>query len=94
MMKIIVYNNDVVKAHRVLMKKLNNERLFKELHERQYFKSRAKKAREKHKLAINRYKKDLKAKQEQFLREEDRILIDSKRRAKEYKRQQQNTKRL
>ena len=42
-MKIYVRNNDISKAYRILNKKLHTEGFFKEIREKQFFKSKSEK---------------------------------------------------
>ena len=56
-MKIYVKNNNVVKAYKVLNKKLQAEGFYKELQSRAYFKSKGHKKREAHAAAVIREKR-------------------------------------
>jgi len=92
-MKIVVKNNNAVKAYKVLMKRLNKDGFFKELKEKQYYMSKGERKREKHKLAVVKAKKEQAKRQEYMLKEEQRIIIDAKKRSKELKKQRrQNPK--
>ena len=53
-MKIYVKNNNVVKAYKLLNKKLQGEGFYKELQSRAYFKSKGQRKREAHALAVVR----------------------------------------
>ena len=57
-MKIIVRNNDPLKAFKLLNRKLHEDNTFIELKERQYFKTKGEKRREKKKRAVARQKKE------------------------------------
>ena len=56
-MKIYVKNNNVVKAYKLLNKKLQDEGFYKELQSRYYFKSKGDKKREAKAVAVIREKK-------------------------------------
>jgi len=56
---VVVRNNDVNKALRVLKKKLVKDGLFKELRERTYFESKGTKKRKAKAAAIRRYKRKM-----------------------------------
>ena len=56
-MKIYVKNNNVVKAYKLLNKKLQAEGFYKELQSRAYFKSKGHKKREAHAAAVIREKR-------------------------------------
>ena len=56
-MKIYVKNNNVVKAYKVLNKKLQAEGFYKELQSRAYFKSKGQRKREAHAIAVVREKR-------------------------------------
>ena len=85
-MKIYVKNNNVVKAYKLLNKKLQGEGFYKELQSRHYFKSKGDKKREAHSVAIIREKKRQKKAEE--LREK----IEARQRMlnKKQKKQQHN----
>jgi len=87
-MNIEVKNNNIIKAYRLLMKKLDKDGLFKELKDKRYYKSKSLRRREKHEYAIKRIKKEDKKREEQKDKDESRILIESKKRAREYKQKQ------
>ena len=65
-MKIIVRNNNVDKAMRVLKNKLQQEGIFNELRERESFMSRGEKRRKDKAAAIRRSKKTLEKRLEEF----------------------------
>jgi len=56
-MKIYVKNNNVVKAYKLLNKKLQGEGFYKEIQSRAHFKSRGQKKREAHAAAVIREKR-------------------------------------
>jgi hypothetical protein len=90
-MEIIVKNNDAVKAYRVLMKKLNNEyngNFFKFLQEIEVYKPKSLKRILKNKKAVLEIKKEREKRHHSFEKEEQRQIIDSKKRAKEFKKNQ------
>lgn len=95
-MKIIVKNNDAVKAYKVLMKKLNKDGFFQELKNKKFYRSKGQKDREKHKLAVIKAKKEQTKRQEILLKEEKRVIIDAKKRSRERKKRLkgQNTKQI
>jgi ribosomal protein S21 len=57
-MKIIVRNNDPLKAFKLLNRKLHQDNIFIELKERQFFKTKGEKRREKKKRAVARQRKE------------------------------------
>ena len=65
-MKIIVRNNNVDKALRVLKNKLQQEGIFNELRGRESFMSRGEKRRKDKAAAIRRSKKTLEKRLEEF----------------------------
>ena len=65
-MKIIVRNNNVDKALRVLKNKLQQEGIFNELRERESFMSKGEKSRKDKAAAIRRSKKTLEKRLEEF----------------------------
>jgi len=87
-MKIEVKNNNITKAYRILMKKLDKDGLFKQVKDKRFHKSKSLKRREKHEYAVKRIKKKDIKREELAVRKEARVLIDSKKRAKEYKQRQ------
>lgn len=58
-MKISIkrYNNDVSKAYRVMMRKLNAEGFYTELKNKSFHVTKSQKEREERKMGIKRYKK-------------------------------------
>jgi small subunit ribosomal protein S21 len=62
MIEVVVRNNNVEKAMRVLKKKLLKDGLIKEIKERQYFSKPSEIKREAKKQQIRRYKKEQKLK--------------------------------
>lgn len=69
-MKIIVRNNDVSKALRILKKKLNNEGVFKEVRDRQSFTPPGEKRRLSEKAGRKRWLKKRVQLEQQFVRDE------------------------
>ena len=57
-MRIIVKNNDPLRAFKLLNRKLHEDNTFIELKERQHYKSKGEKKREKRKRAIARQRKE------------------------------------
>lgn len=96
-MKIIVRNNDAVKAYRVLMKNLNKEyngNYFRELRKKMRHTPKSQYKREKHEKAVLEVKKLEEKRYQWFLKEEKRAIIDSKKKARELKkRRKQETDR-
>ena len=72
-MKIYVRNNDISKAYRILNKKLHTEGFFKEIREKQFFKSRSEKKREALRAAKARWQKKRKLLEAQFEKQERNI---------------------
>lgn len=90
-MQIIVKNNDAIKAYRVLMKKLNNEykgNFFKFLQETEVYMSKSQKRILKRKRAVSEIRKEQAKRIKSFEKEETNQIIDSKKRAKEFKKKQ------
>ena len=56
-MKIYVKNNNVVKAYKLLNKKLQGEGFYKDIQSRAYFKSKGQRKREAHAIAVVREKR-------------------------------------
>jgi small subunit ribosomal protein S21 len=69
-MKIIVRNNDVSKALRILKKKLNNEGVFKEVRDRQSFTPPGEKRRLSEKAGRKRWIKKRALLEQKFIRDE------------------------
>jgi len=91
-MKIIVRNNDAVKAYRVLMKNLNkdfNGNYFKELRKNMHYTSKSEEKRLKHKKAVLESKREEEKRYQWFLKEEKKGIINSKKRARDFKKKQQ-----
>tara|TARA_E500000331_G_C16796129_1_gene514536 strand:+ start:212 stop:415 length:204 start_codon:yes stop_codon:yes gene_type:complete len=65
-MKIIVRNNNVDKAIRVLKNKLQQEGVFNELREREYYMTKGEKKRKAKAAAIRRNKKTLEKRLEEL----------------------------
>lgn len=57
-MRIIVRNNDPMKAFKLLNRKLYEDNTFNDLKDKQFFKSKGEKRREKKKKAIARQRKE------------------------------------
>lgn len=57
-MRIIVKNNDPLRAFKLLNRKLHEDNTFIELKERQHYKSKGEKRREKRKRAVARQRKE------------------------------------
>ena len=73
-MKIIVRNNDPLKAFKLLNRKLHQDNVFIELKERQFYKTKGEKRREKKKRAVARQKKE-QAKRELILQKLENQVI-------------------
>ena len=56
-MRVFVRNNDVSKAYRILSKKLHQEGFFKEIRDKQFFKSKGEKKRNSLRAAKVRWAK-------------------------------------
>ena len=69
-MKIYVRNNDVSKAYRILNKKLHHEGFFKEIRDKQFFKSKGEKKRDSLRAAKVRWAKKKKLLDMNFEKEE------------------------
>lgn len=94
-MKIIVRNNDAVKAYRVLMKNLNKEyngNYFKILRNNMRHTSKSEVKRLRHKKAVLENKIEEEKRYQWFLKEEKKGIINSKKRAKDFKKKQQTGK--
>ncbi len=83
-MKIYVKNNNVVKAYKLLNKKLQGEGFYKEIQSRAHFKSRGQKKREAHAAAVIREKR--RAEKAEVAREK----FEAKQRFANKRKQQQN----
>lgn len=90
-MEIKVKNNDAVKAYRVLMRKINkeyNNNYFRFLRSLEKYTPKSEEKRIRKKKAINEQKKSREAFKETLENEEKLQLVDSKKRAKDFKKQQ------
>ena len=90
-MKIIVKNNDAIKAYKVLMKKINkdskNNNFLREVIAKNSFITNTKRRQEKLRNAKYRENKKNQKNQEIFDKEEQWTVIQAKKRAKEFKKQ-------
>lgn len=77
-MKIFVKHNDVMKAYKVLTKKLNDEGVFKAARAKEYYLSPSQRVKAKKKLALSRWRKDQKKKTIAAQRQEEKHLRFSK----------------
>lgn len=77
-MKIYVKNNDVIKAYKILTKKVNDEGVLKTLKSREFYLSKSQRVRAKKKIALSRWKKDQKKKKMLEARQEQNFLLYSK----------------
>ena len=82
-MKIIVRNNDAMKAYKILMKKLKKDGFLDELKKKRHFTSKGELKRLRLKQAFSKHKKDQQKKIEILEKEEKRMLIESKKRTRE-----------
>ena len=73
-MRIVVKNNEPVKAYKVLMKKLKKEGVFQELYVKSFFRSKSQKRKEKHKCALIREKKRKDEREQELARSEQRLV--------------------
>ncbi len=87
-MKIVVRGNDVMKAYKILKRKLDAEGVFREMRDHRFYRSKSQKRIEKHKYAVARRRKEQAKREKDFERDERNAIIDSKKRAKQYKQQQ------
>ncbi|MBT4434836.1 30S ribosomal protein S21 [bacterium] len=69
-MKVIVRNNDISKAYKILNKKLHEDGVFKQVRDNQYHKSKGEKKREAARAGRARWLKKQKQLELKFLREE------------------------
>jgi ribosomal protein S21 len=72
-MRIVVRNNDPMKAFKLLNRKLYEDNTFIELKEKQFFKSKGEKRREKQKKAVARQRKEQATKKAIFDKLESQI---------------------
>lgn len=77
-MKIYVKNNDVVKAFKILTKKINDEGVLKTLKAKEHHFSKSQKLRAKKKIALARFRKEQKKKKQILDRQEQNFLLYSK----------------
>ena len=77
-MKIFVKHNDVTKAYKILMKKINDEGVFKTLKSKEHYLSKSQRIRAKKKIALSRFRKDQKKKRLIEARQEEKFLLYSK----------------
>lgn len=84
-MRIIVRNNDPMKAFKLLNRKLYEDNTFVELKDKQFFKSKGEKKREQKKRAIARQRKEQAAKKAIFDKLENQVIRGQNDRSK-YKR--------
>ena len=77
-MRINVRNNDVVKAFKILTKKINDEGIFKTLKSKEHYLSKSQKIRAKKKIALSRFRKEQKKKRMIEQRQEEKFLLYSK----------------
>ena len=73
-MRIIVKNNDPLRAFKLLNRKLHEDNTFIELKERQHYKSKGEKKREKRKRAIARQRKEDAKRLEKLQKIENQIM--------------------
>jgi ribosomal protein S21 len=84
-MRIVVRNNDPMKAFKLLNRKLYEDNTFTDLKERQFFKSKGEKKREQKKRAVARQRKEQAAKKAIFDKLENQVIRGQNDRSK-YKR--------
>lgn len=77
-MKIYVRNNDVIKAYKILTKKINDEGFLKTLKSKEHYLSKSQKIRVKKKAALARFRKEQKKKKQILDRQEQNFLLYSK----------------
>ncbi len=77
-MKIFVRNNDVMKAYKILTKKVNDEGVLKTLKSKEHYLSKSQKIRVKKKAALARVRKEQKKKKQIADRQEQNFLLYSK----------------
>jgi len=73
-MKVLVKNNDPIKAYKLLNRKLHDENVFVDYKEHEFYKSKGERFREKRKRAISRQRKE-KAKREAILKKLETQII-------------------
>ena len=86
-MKIYVRNNDVSKAYRILNKKLHTEGFFKEVREKQFFKSKGEKKRDALRAAKARWAKKKKLLDIKFEKQERAMFRNRKKQNQQKKHQ-------
>jgi ribosomal protein S21 len=77
-MKIIVKNNDVSKAYKLLNRKLHDEGVLKEVRDRRAFVSKGEASRKDAKAGAMRWKKKREKLEKQFVREERNQIRNNK----------------
>jgi ribosomal protein S21 len=77
-MTIIVKNNDVVKAFKLLNRKLHDEGVLKEVRDRRAFVSRGERKRKAQQAGAMRWKKKRQKLEQQFIREERNQIRNNK----------------
>ena len=77
-MKIIVKNNDVVKAYKLLNRKLHDEGVLKEVRDRRAFVSKGELKRKAEKAGTMRWKKKREKLEQRFVREERNQIRNNK----------------
>lgn len=77
-MKIIVKNNDVTKAYKLLNRKLHDEGVLKEIRDRRAFVSKGELERKAKKAGAMRWKKKREKLEQQFVREERNQIRNNK----------------
>jgi small subunit ribosomal protein S21 len=77
-MQVVVKNNNVGAAYKILMKMLNKDGLFRELRDREAYCPPSKKRMRKHKLAVSRIRKTKAKKDEAFNNMESRLAYRTK----------------
>tara|TARA_Y100000034_G_scaffold110844_1_gene143356 strand:- start:419 stop:682 length:264 start_codon:yes stop_codon:yes gene_type:complete len=85
-MKIYVRNNDVSKAYRILNKKLHTEGFFKEIREKQFFKSKSEQKRNALRAAKVRWAKKKKLLEIKHEKQERNMLRNKKKQNQQNKR--------
>lgn len=77
-MKIFVKYNDITRAYKVLMKKINDEGTFKTLKSKEFYLSKSQKERAKKKIALSRFRKEEKKRRLVEAKQEEKFLLYSK----------------
>lgn len=73
-MQVVVKNNNIGQAYKILTKMLNKDGIFKQLREREGYTPPSKKRMKKHKLAVSRNKKEQRKRDEIFANQESRLV--------------------